>query len=97
MQGQETRRLMVRKKLNPIKSEFSDKNVLIVDDSIVRGTTSKEIIKMARECKARRVYIASCCPAIVYPNVYGIDVLVNLHTHTFNLRFLREEISSHMI
>ncbi|TPX51642.1 amidophosphoribosyltransferase [Synchytrium endobioticum] len=74
MPGQQLRKKNVRRKLNPMVMEFQDKNVLIVDDSIVRGTTSKEIIQMARECGARKVYFASCAPPIRYPNVYGIDM-----------------------
>lgn len=64
----------VRRKLNAIASEFKGKNVLLVDDSIVRGTTSKQIIDMAREAGANKVYMASAAPAVKYPNVYGIDM-----------------------
>lgn len=74
MPGQEMRIKSVRRKLNPMPMEFSGKNVLLVDDSIVRGTTSKEIVSMAKECGANKVYFASCAPAIRYPNVYGIDM-----------------------
>ncbi|KAK4053037.1 amidophosphoribosyltransferase [Microbotryomycetes sp. JL201] len=74
MPGQEMRRKNVRRKLNAMALEFADKNVLIVDDSIVRGTTSKEIIQMARDAGARKVIMASCAPPIRYPNVYGIDM-----------------------
>ncbi|KAI8368162.1 phosphoribosyltransferase-like protein [Radiomyces spectabilis] len=74
MPGQQTRRKNVRRKLNAMALEFHGKNVLLVDDSIVRGTTSKEIIQMARDVGAKNVYIASCAPAIRYPNVYGIDM-----------------------
>lgn len=76
MPGQEQRKKSVRQKLNPIGLEFQGKNVLLVDDSIVRGTTSKQIIDMAREAGAKRVYFASASPAIRYPNVYGIDMPV---------------------
>ena len=76
MPGQEQRKKSVRQKLNPIGLEFQDKNVLLVDDSIVRGTTSKQIIDMAREAGAKKVYFASASPAIRYPNVYGIDMPV---------------------
>jgi amidophosphoribosyltransferase len=74
MPGQDQRRQSVRRKLNAIDLEFRDKNVLLVDDSIVRGTTSKQIIEMAREAGARRVYFASASPPVRYPNVYGIDM-----------------------
>ena len=74
MPGQEVRRKSVRQKLNPVPFEFKDKAVLLVDDSIVRGTTSKEIIEMARDAGAKKVYIASAAPEVRYPNVYGIDM-----------------------
>ncbi len=74
MPGQKQRRRSVRHKLSTIDLEFKGKNVLIVDDSIVRGTTSKEIIQMAREAGARKVYVASAAPALRYQNVYGIDM-----------------------
>ncbi len=74
MPGQAIRKKSVRQKLNAIDLEFKDKNVLLVDDSIVRGTTSSEIIQMAREAGARKVYFASAAPPVSYPNVYGIDM-----------------------
>lgn len=74
MPGQEERKRSVRQKLNAIDLEFRDKNVLLVDDSIVRGTTSRQIIQMAREAGARRVYFASAAPPVRYPNIYGIDM-----------------------
>ena len=74
MPGQQQRKKSVRQKLNPIDLEFAGKNVLLVDDSIVRGTTSQQIIQMAREAGARKVYFASAAPPVRYPNVYGIDM-----------------------
>lgn len=74
MPGQSVRKRSVRQKLNAIVQEFKGRNVLLVDDSIVRGTTSKEIVQMAREAGARRVYMASAAPPVRYPNVYGIDM-----------------------
>jgi amidophosphoribosyltransferase len=74
MPGQQQRRKSVRQKLNAMSVEFKDKNVLLVDDSIVRGTTSREIVLMAREAGARKIYFASAALPIRYPNVYGIDM-----------------------
>jgi amidophosphoribosyltransferase len=74
MPGQAVRKKSVRQKLNAIGVEFKGRNVLLVDDSIVRGTTSKEIVQMAREAGARRVYMASAAPPVKFPNVYGIDM-----------------------
>jgi amidophosphoribosyltransferase len=74
MPGQMQRRKSVRQKLNAINMEFKGKNVLLVDDSIVRGTTSREIVMMAREAGARHVYFASAAPPVRFPNVYGIDM-----------------------
>jgi amidophosphoribosyltransferase len=74
MPGQTVRKKSVRQKLNAIHMEFKGKNVLLVDDSIVRGTTSQQIVQMARDAGARRVYFASAAPPVRYPNVYGIDM-----------------------
>lgn len=74
MPGQKERMKSVRRKLNPIPTEFKGKRVLLVDDSIVRGTTSMQIVEMAREAGASKVYFASAAPAICYPNIYGIDM-----------------------
>lgn len=74
MPGQTMRKKSVRQKLNPIDLEFRDKNVMLVDDSIVRGTTCHEIIQMARDAGARKVYFASAAPPVRFPNVYGIDM-----------------------
>jgi amidophosphoribosyltransferase len=74
MPGQAVRKKSVRQKLNVIGSEFKGRNVLLVDDSIVRGTTSREIVQMAREAGANKVYMASAAPPVRFPNVYGIDM-----------------------
>ncbi len=74
MPGQRERRRSVRRKLNPIGLEFKGKNVLVVDDSIVRGTTSEQLVQLARDAGARKVYFASAAPPVRYPNVYGIDM-----------------------
>jgi amidophosphoribosyltransferase len=81
------RKIAVRNKLNPIALEFKDKNVLLVDDSIVRGTTSREIIDIVRSCGAKHVYIASAAPQVRYPNVYGID----MPTHTELIAYKRDD------
>ena len=74
MPEQAMRKDSVRKKLNTIRHEFEGRNVLIVDDSIVRGNTSKRIVEMAREAGANKGYFASAAPPVVHPNVYGIDM-----------------------
>ncbi len=77
MPGQDQRLKSVRRKLNPLELEFKGKNVLLIDDSIVRGTTSRQIIQMARNAGARKVYFASAAPPVRYPNIYGIDMPVS--------------------
>jgi len=84
MPGQEEREKSVRQKLNAIGLEFEGKNVLLVDDSLVRGTTSSQIIEMAREAGARKVYFASAAPPIRYPNVYGIDMPTSRELIAYN-------------
>ena len=74
MPGQSQRRKSVRQKLNPVPLEFEGKNVMLVDDSIVRGTTCRQIIQLARDAGAASVFFASAAPPVRYPNVYGIDM-----------------------
>src|SRR3546814_5269873 len=74
MPGQGERVKSVKRKLNPIPLEFKNRVVLLVDDSIVRGTTSRQIVQMARDAGARKVYLASAAPPVRYPNIYGIDM-----------------------
>lgn len=94
MPGQSVRKKSVRQKLNVIGSEFKGRNVLLVDDSIVRGTTSREIVQMAREAGARKVYLASAAPPVRYPNVYGIDMPTSseLVAHDRTIEQVRELI-----
>ncbi|HYW75015.1 MAG TPA: amidophosphoribosyltransferase [Gammaproteobacteria bacterium] len=96
MPGQEERRRSVRQKLNVIDLEFKDKTVLLVDDSIVRGTTSRQIVNMARQAGAKRVYLASAAPPVRYPNVYGIDMPVasELIAHERNVEEINAYIGS---
>ncbi|NBQ88664.1 MAG: amidophosphoribosyltransferase [Betaproteobacteria bacterium] len=94
MPGQAVRKKSVRQKLNVIASEFKGRNVLLVDDSIVRGTTSREIVQMARDAGARKVYLASAAPPVRYPNVYGIDMPTSdeLVAHGRSVEEIREII-----
>jgi amidophosphoribosyltransferase len=96
MPGQGMRKKSVRQKLNAIGSEFKGRNVLLVDDSIVRGTTSKEIVQMAREAGARKVYLASAAPPVRFPNVYGIDMPTKseLIAHDRTIEEIREYIGA---
>jgi amidophosphoribosyltransferase len=96
MPGQQARKKSVRQKLNAIVQEFKGRNVLLVDDSIVRGTTSKEIVQMAREAGARKVYMASAAPPVRYPNVYGIDMPTSeeLIAHGRTVEQIREFIGA---
>jgi amidophosphoribosyltransferase len=96
MPGQSQRERSVRQKLNPLDIEYKRKNVLLVDDSIVRGTTSREIVQMAREAGARKVYFASAAPPVRYPNVYGIDMPVasELIAHGRTEKEVREAIGA---
>ncbi len=96
MPGQTERKKSVRQKLNAIDLEFQGKNVLLVDDSIVRGTTSQQIIQMARDAGARKVYFASAAPPVRYPNVYGID-MPSPHefvAHNRNVAQIAEELGA---
>ena len=96
MPGQGARKKSVRQKLNAIGMEFKNRNVLLVDDSIVRGTTSKEIVQMAREAGARKVYLASAAPPVRFPNVYGIDMPTNeeLIAHNRSIEEIRQFIGA---
>jgi amidophosphoribosyltransferase len=96
MPGQGVRKKSVRQKLNAIGLEFKDRNVLLVDDSIVRGTTSKEIVQMARDAGARKVYMASAAPPVRFPNVYGIDMPTKseLIAHNRTLEEIRQFIGA---
>jgi amidophosphoribosyltransferase len=96
MPGQAIRKKSVRQKLNPISLEFKDKNVLLVDDSIVRGTTSREIVQMARDAGAKKVFLASAAPPVKYPNVYGIDMPSRheLIAHNKNEEMIAKEIGA---
>ena len=96
MPGQSERKKSVRQKLNPVPLEFQDKTVLLVDDSIVRGTTCGQIIQMAREAGAKRVYFASAAPPVRYPNVYGIDMPAanELIAHGRSVEQVREKIGA---
>jgi amidophosphoribosyltransferase len=96
MPGQAVRKKSVRQKLNAIGVEFKGRNVLLVDDSIVRGTTSKEIVQMAREAGARKVFMASAAPPVRFPNVYGIDMPTpeELIAHNRSIEEVREYIGA---
>ncbi|KQV99217.1 amidophosphoribosyltransferase [Rhizobacter sp. Root1221] len=96
MPGQGVRKKSVRQKLNAIGVEFKGRNVLLVDDSIVRGTTSKEIVQMARDAGANKVYMASAAPPVRFPNVYGIDMPTSeeLIAHNRSIEEIREFIGA---
>lgn len=96
MPGQTERKKSVRQKLNAIGLEFKGKNVLLVDDSIVRGTTSQQIVQMARDAGARKVYFASAAPPVRYPNVYGIDMpsADEFVAHNRNVKQIAEELGA---
>ena len=96
MPGQGVRKKSVRQKLNAIGVEFKGRNVLLVDDSIVRGNTSKEIVQMAREAGARKVYMASAAPPVRFPNVYGIDMPTSeeLIAHNRSIEDIRQFIGA---
>jgi amidophosphoribosyltransferase len=96
MPGQKLREKSVHQKLNAIDLEFNGKNVLLVDDSVVRGTTSAQIIQMARDAGAKKVYFASAAPPVRYPNVYGIDMPAaqELIAHNRTEEDVRQEIGA---
>ncbi len=99
MPGQAVRKKSVRQKVNAMPQEFRGRNVLLVDDSIVRGTTSKEIVQMAREAGARKVFLASAAPPVRFPNVYGIDMPTReeLIAATRSVEEIREYIGADML
>lgn len=84
MPGQNQRKKSIKQKLHPIRLEFEGKNVLLIDDSIVRGNTSQQIVQMAREAGAKKVYIASAAPPVRFPNVYGIDMPASFELIAYN-------------
>ncbi|WP_420002444.1 amidophosphoribosyltransferase [Arenibacterium sp. LLYu02] len=96
MPGQQERQKSVRRKLNAIPLEMKDKNILLIDDSIVRGNTIKKIVQMCREAGAKKVYIASASPPVIYPNVYGIDMPTKheLVANGRTLEEIREELGA---
>jgi amidophosphoribosyltransferase len=96
MPGQSTRKKSVAQKLNPIELEFKGKNVLLVDDSIVRGHTSKKIIQMVRKCGAKKVFFASASPPVRFQNVYGIDMPATkeLIAHNKSIRQIKNYIGA---
>ena len=96
MPGQKIRKKSVRQKLNAIRLEFRGKNVLLIDDSIVRGTTCSQIIEMARQAGAKKVYFASAAPVVRYPNVYGIDMPVaqELIAHNRSVAEIQQKIGA---
>ncbi|KAM0441315.1 hypothetical protein ACHAPT_000624 [Fusarium lateritium] len=96
MPGQKARQQGIRRKLSPIASEFKDKVVLLVDDSIVRGNTSREIVLMSREAGAAKVILASCSPEITHPHVYGIDLAdpAQLVAHNRTVKEIAKEIGA---
>ncbi len=96
MPGQKLRKKSVKQKLNPIDIEFRDKNVLLVDDSIVRGHTSKQIIQMVKNCGAKKVFFASASPPVRFQNVYGIDMPATkeLIAHKRTVRQIKRKIGA---
>lgn len=99
MPGQQLRRKSVRRKLNANRAKFRNKNVLLVNNSIVRSTTSKQIIKIARKAKAKKVYLASAAPKIRFPNVYSINMpsATELIAHGRKVNKIRQIISANKL